>query len=373
MTSVLVCSYHVKVTVKIIRLNKLYVFGFVATLFVSLSLLVTPTASAFSSAQPYGQPGAWNMIFEDNFDGTSLDTTKWRPNWLGSSDTAITTPINSLEKNCYNPANVSVSGGSLVLRATANTSSTCKDRSNSQAAYSSGMIESRGKAGGDFAYGYMEASILMPAGPDHQSVWPAFWSDGSPLNWPSTGEIDVVECYGTDASCSYHYHYSGGGPGGTIPVSGSTTGFHVYAANWEPGKITWYIDGIQAGTQTSGVVSNNMFLIANLGMIGTSGTVPQEMKIDYIRVWKKSTSTPSPTPVSTTTSVPTIVPTIPPTVGPTVTPTSTPKPWTNQENDYSIWFSNYLKSIFGFINGDFNENGVVDGVDYVVWLNNYGK
>lgn len=74
---------------------------------------------------------------------------------------------------------------------------------------------------------------------------------------------------------------------------------------------------------------------------------------------------------------PNIVNTINPVPTPTIVPISSispsPKPWTNLENDYSIWSTNYLKSISGFISGDFSENGIVDGVDYVLWLLNYAK
>jgi hypothetical protein len=40
--------------------------------------------------------------------------------------------------------------------------------------------------------------------------------------------------------------------------------------------------------------------------------------------------------------------------------------------DYVIWLNNYGQTIAGqHRKGDFNESGKVDGTDYVVWLNNY--
>lgn len=51
----------------------------------------------------------------------------------------------------------------------------------------------------------------------------------------------------------------------------------------------------------------------------------------------------------------------------------TPKPWTTLESDYSTWSTNYLRSLTGFTSGDFSENGVVDGIDYVLWLINYAN
>lgn len=256
-----------------------------------------------SISQPVGQTGSWNMVFEDNFDGTQLNLMKWRPNWLGSSDTSITTPINILETSCYNPNNVTVNNGTLVLTARTATESGCNTR-NEVAKYSSGMIESYNKF--DFTYGYIEASIWNPAG---TGVWPAFWTDGSGLNWPTTGEIDTMECYGTDASCSYHYHYSGGGPGGNSTVIGSTTGFHTYAADWEPGSITWYYDGKQVWQYTTGIISVPQFIILNLGLQSTSSTVPSKMIVDYVRVWKQGSGTPTPIPVTIDSPIPTPSPT----------------------------------------------------------------
>lgn len=54
-------------------------------------------------------------------------------------------------------------------------------------------------------------------------------------------------------------------------------------------------------------------------------------------------------------------------------PASTPKPWTTMATDYAAWLSHYLQSAIGFANGDYSENGVVDGIDYMLWVNNYGK
>lgn len=41
--------------------------------------------------------------------------------------------------------------------------------------------------------------------------------------------------------------------------------------------------------------------------------------------------------------------------------------------DYVIWLNNFNTSVTGSVYGDFNNNGFVDGIDYVIWLNNYNS
>lgn len=262
-------------------------------------------ARAAAEVQPAGQTSGWSLIFNDEFNGTSVDLTKWRPNWLGSSDTAITKPINSAETGCYDPKQATVGSGELDLTAIASSCSVNGITYN----YRSGMVESNGKF--NFTYGYMEARIWTPAG---TGVWPAFWSDGQ--NWPYDGEIDVLEAYGTDES-SYHYHYAGCGgdcnPGGSITVPGATSGWHTYAADWEQGIITWYYDGKQVWQYTTSITQSPQYLILNLGLKSNQSQVPATMRVDYVRVWKRNT-----TPIPTPTTVPTPTP-ISDTIAPTVT------------------------------------------------------
>ena len=155
--------------------------------------------------------------------------------------------------------------------------------------YSSGMVQSNGHF--NSAYGYYEARILNPAGVNHASVWPAFWTNGQ--SWPTNGEIDIMECYGTDPSCSYHYHWSGGVAGGNSTVLGSTNEFHIYAAYWQPDKVQWFYDGVLVGTKTGGIIPSPHYIIANLGVIGTQVIIPSIMQVDYIRVWSSGNVIPT--------------------------------------------------------------------------------
>jgi beta-glucanase (GH16 family) len=132
----------------------------------------------------------------------------------------------------------------------------------------------------------MEARVWLPGTASAAYDWPAFWADGTPLNWPTSGEIDVME--GLSGTLCWHYHYSGGGPG-HCPTVSNKSGWHTFGADWEPGRIDFYYDGVKdSQSQTAGVVANSMFLILNNGISSSyTVTVPSAMQVDYVRVWQK--------------------------------------------------------------------------------------
>ena len=235
----------------------------------------------FSRSASEASPHDWHLAFDDEFDGTQVDQTKWTPaNWQ---------PVSRF----YDPANVIVQDGMLRLRASA------PNRS--------GMIQTLGKF--QTTYGRIEASIRMPRG---QGFWPAFW-----LRTPDTAqddpEIDILEMWETDRTddlndqytISHNYHWTtsdGTKESSHSWVRGSTdytAGFHRFAVEWEPGAIRWYIDGVETKSYTSRTVADTpMFLVFSLQIghapwlgpefnAGPTTPFPSYMDIEYLRVYQR--------------------------------------------------------------------------------------
>ncbi len=95
-----------------------------------------------------------------------------------------------------------------------------------------------------------------------------------------------MEGLGGQAVAHYHSPSESGGP-----LVGSGTyagGWHTFAADWEPGSVTYYYDGVNVGTLTS-VSTSPMYLILNLALsttITSPNVAPATMKVDYVRVWQ---------------------------------------------------------------------------------------
>jgi len=164
--------------------------------------------------------------------------------------------------------------------------------------YTSGRILTADK----FAqtYGRFEASIKIPRG---QGIWPAFWMLGG-NNWPTTGEIDIMENVGKEPNTVYGTVHGPGYSAGAS-VSGSRNigapladAFHTYRVDWSPNLIVWYLDGNEYFRVTPSslrgnqwVFDHNFFMILNVAVGGYwpgypdgSTQMPQTMLVDYVRV-----------------------------------------------------------------------------------------
>ena len=175
--------------------------------------------------------------------------------------------------------------------------------------YSSGIITTYDSF--KFVNGYAEIRAKLPEG---SGLWPAFWLlNGYYVD--QQPEIDIIETRGenpAEAVHSYHMYQ----PDGTLQSDSFSTfanngenftdDFHTYGIAWSPGKLDWYVDGVKVGDSLTGptVSSQVMYAIINLAVggnfVGDVGAeaVPNEMLVDYIRIYQAGDVTPDVTPAA---------------------------------------------------------------------------
>lgn len=239
------------------------------------------------------------LVWSDEFDGNSLDLTKWEPQIGDGCDISLCGWGNN-ELQYYKAENAVVSNGTLKIIAK-------KERVKSKG-YTSARLRSKGL--GDFTFGRFEARIKLMTG---QGFWPAFWmlSTNEPYGgWPQSGEIDIMEYLGQETEKTFGtIHYGDLYPNNQFQgrdfllYDGSTfdQDFHVFAVEWEAGEIRWYVDDILFSTKTSADIApynwpfdatNQMHFLLNLAVGGnlpgdpdSSTPFPSQMEVDYVRVY----------------------------------------------------------------------------------------
>jgi beta-glucanase (GH16 family) len=267
-----------------------------------------------------GAPSNWKLVWSDEFNskaGAAPDPSVWGQEVGDGTVNGIPGWGNSeLEYYTAGTANVSTDGqGNLNI--------TAKEADGSlmcyygPCEYTSARLLTKNRF--EVAYGRIEARVKVPEG---AGLWPAFWMLGTDIdqvNWPQTGEIDIMEFVGrvpTEVFGTLHGPgYSGGQSYGDTYDLNEPVGdqYHVFSVEWQPDKIVWYIDGIQFFAATPDdpflqgkqwVFNHPFFILMNVavggnfgGTVGEDTVFPQSMSVDYVRLYQTK-----PKPVSFTAS-----------------------------------------------------------------------
>jgi beta-glucanase (GH16 family) len=317
--------------------------------------LVSLFCFAYVASAQVPDVSGWQLYFDDEFNGTSLNTNNWTA--LNRQDS-----FNN-EKEYYLPSQVTVANGNLQITAT--------NQPMGNKPYRSGLITSNAL----FGAGRFEARIDLPT---TQGMWPAFWLNPNQVQWPLGGEIDIMENKGSQptlVSSAFHWQKDPGPCCGqhfytsqnyTAMDSGQavnfTTGFHTYAVEWDKNpttnanEIRYYVDGNKFMTVTqNGSMSDANFttaknIILNLAVGGDFGgdpngttIFPQTMLVDYVRIWHR--------------------------------PTGLPGDFNGDQQvdsaDYVAWRKSLGQSGIG-LPADGSGNGSIGPEDYQVWRRNFG-
>jgi len=236
---------------------------------------------------------SWELIWSDEFDDSELNSENWivetgAGGW-GNNEWQFYTDREE---------NVRVENGKLVIEA--------RQEEFKGSNYTSARLITQQLH--SWTYGRMEARMKLPTG---KGVWSAFWMLGEDIvsaGWPRSGEIDIMENIGQPQTVHGTVHgpgYSGGdGIGGSYTVTGEPLNdeFHVYAIEWQPGEIRWYVDdslfNIITDEQVPGawVYDHPFFILLNLAIGGNwpgypdeTSQFPQQLQVDYVRVYRDPT------------------------------------------------------------------------------------
>jgi beta-glucanase (GH16 family) len=253
----------------------------------------------------------WQLVWADEFDGDRIDPAKWQHEvncWGGGNN----------EDQCYvaDSKNSYVVDGSLHIVAlddqpTGPIGGPGNDATVVEKGHSSARLVGQGLA--QWTYGRMEVQAKLPCG---QGLWPAIWmlpADSAYGGWAASGEIDIMEAVNLDCAAETHevhgtLHYGGSWPNNlhtgthTTTATSAVTDFHRFALEWEPGVMRWFVDDVHFATQSSwcsesapypAPFDEDFFFILNVAVGGNwpgptdaSTSFPQQMEVDYVRVYK---------------------------------------------------------------------------------------
>ena len=255
-------------------------------------------------------PAGYTLAFNDEFNGTTLNRSKWMTRFIYAAGTQDR--LND-EKQRYRDNNNHVVANGVLSLVARKVSSTDPNGIN----YESGMIRSDWTA----RYGYYEARVKMPGG---IGVWPAFWlnSDVSPegrLAWPP--EIDIFEFVNNGVEDKLNMLHSN-----VVAQAGTTStlmytdaafntnwadyvapfnfneGWHTVGAQWDPTTVTVFVDGLKIYTRTyqwnyaDGTLAGPAHILLNLAIGGSwagrydidDNAFPQALQIDWVRAYSKT-------------------------------------------------------------------------------------
>jgi beta-glucanase (GH16 family) len=263
----------------------------IRTIFLALALLAGST---------HGDE--WKLVWSDEFDVDGRpDPAKW-----GFEEGFV----RNHEAQFYTPKNARVERGVLVIEAHKEHlagPATRKGRGRAEAEYTSASLTTKGKAA--WTYGKVEVRAKLPTG---RGTWPAIWLLGQDIDkagWPKCGEIDVMENVGFDPDTIHvnihterYNHVRKTNKGAQLKVEKPYANFHVYAIEWSPKAIDFFVDDRKVFTfenEGTGPASwpfdRPHFLILNVALGGDWGgqkgmddaIFPQRMEVDYVRIYQK--------------------------------------------------------------------------------------
>ena len=252
--------------------------------------------------------GNWKLVWADEFDGDTLDTSKWdyRLSMMGKRHPA------------WDDKGVTLDGNSNAVF-------TCYEKdgeivsSQLQTGYNfMDAVVTETKFGGDHLqwpigklqqskylkkYGYFECRCRLQK---EYGWWSAFWMQspiiGASLDPGETGtELDIMECFKLGEIAPHNAITGGYGKDCVSAKCGGMKGldpdeFHVFGMKWDENGYTFYIDGVENGRIDKYVSHRPEFILISTEVKGyrhaTHRPIPEAKAaigdtflVDYVRVY----------------------------------------------------------------------------------------
>ena len=266
---------------------------------------------AFDAAQQTGKLSydGYKKVWSDEFNGDSLNRADWNveiheKGWVN----------NELQEYVDSAENIQVKDGKLIINPVKKVTDGDTGSTKEAVSYTSGRVSTQNKQ--TFIYGRFECRAKVSKG---HGYLPAFWLMANDENvygqWPRCGEIDCMEVMGQETNKAYgtlHYGNPHSQSQGTYTITDGadfSDDFHIFTCDWEPGKITWYVDGVKyheesewhSTTEGQGTLAypapfdQPFYIILNLAVGGSWVGNPNDETsfennpyvIDYVRVYQK--------------------------------------------------------------------------------------
>ncbi len=247
------------------------------------SFLLLISLFSFHPASFAQNAADYKLVWSDEFNGTSIDTTNWNFEKGGRG-------WGNHEQQYYQASNAGIENGNLVITGKKETVGSNK--------YTSTRMTTQSKK--EFLYGKIEARIKMPVG---QGFWPAFWMLGANINevdWPASGEIDIMEHINADSLIYGTLHWDNNGhifKGDTLLSTPSA--YHVYCLEWNASFMKWFVDDEEFYKADITDIAKTEFhkpfyILLNFaiggdwpGQVVDDSLLPAKMYVDYVRVYQR--------------------------------------------------------------------------------------
>lgn len=256
----------------------------------------------------------WRLVWSDEFDGMGRpDAATW------NFERGF---VRNHEAQWYQEENAWQEDGLLIIEARKEQKPNPTYRKNGrywgqhreQIEYTSACLTTMGKR--EFLYGRLEVSARIPTS---GGAWPAIWTLGSGMEWPSCGEVDLMEYYPingkphilANVAWGDDEHFHAVWNSRKVPFTHFTSRdaawaqqFHTWRMDWDEESIRLYLDNellneVPLSTTVNGIVGHYtnpftqpQYILLNLALGGDNGgpiddvALPMRYEIDYVRIYE---------------------------------------------------------------------------------------